>query len=517
MKVVTAAEMLSIEKIAQEKFHISPLIMMENAGKEAASFINSNFFDKFNNKRVAIFAGKGNNAGDGFVVARHLHNMGAHIRVVMLNNPEELSQNALLNFQIIKSMGIRCQTLATDRDLHTLKIALLYTDIIVDAVYGTGFKGIPPVFVNKVFEMINSSGIPVVALDVPSGVEADTGKVGRTAVRATWTLAMGLPKIGLVTNSGSEFTGKIELLDISLPKSLLINEQLCRSIITSQLCAEFLPKRKVNSHKGTYGHLLIVGGSGDMSGAATLTARASGRSGCGLITLAVPQSLQYMVASQIPHIMTKSLPQTDKVSISKDAVNEIEKLFGGVQALVIGPGMSRHPDTMEFVRQIVEKARTPLVIDADALFAFKGKTEIFKKCSVPIILTPHPGEMAMLTEKNIEDIQRARVEVAESFAKEFGVTLVLKGYRTIVASKAGLSYIATSGNSGLAKGGTGDVLAGVIGALLAQGINAVNAAAIAVHLHGRSGDICAEKFSVHGMNALDVIENLTLAWKEIEN
>lgn len=516
MKIVTPAEMLAIEKEAQNQYHLLPLILMENAGKEAAFFINNNIFKDLANKRIAIFTGKGNNAGDGFVLARHLCNMGVQVRVYLLNNPTELSEDAARNFNILQSMHVRMQYLATDKDLQTLKIGILYTDLLVDAVFGTGFKGSTPPFIGKVFDIINSAGLPIVALDIPSGVEADTGKVYGKAVKATWTLAMGLYKIGLVINSGSEYAGEIVVIDISLPLALKTNRSLLRNVITTKICREIMPSRNANSHKGSYGHVIIVGGSADMSGAAMLSAGASSRSGCGLVTLALPKSLREKVSPHLPHIMTKAFSETESNSFAKLAVKELEQELVHMQSLVIGPGLSRHPETMQFVRDIIKNIKLPTVIDADALFAFKGQLDLLKNSSASIIITPHPGEMAMLTEQTVEEVQKNRIETAESIAKNLGVIVILKGYRTVIALPNGESYLAFNGNAGMAKAGSGDVLAGIIGALLAQGCNAKQAAIIGVHVHSASGDICAETLSMQGMHAGDIIENLTKAWKELE-
>ena len=515
MKVVTTAEMHKIELAAQNDFNISSLILMENAGKEAAFFIAQKVFNGQIDKRVIIVAGKGNNAGDGFVLARHLFNMGIHTRVFLLHKPEDFSLDALQNYHIIQNMGVRIQNLHSEKDLQTLKIALLYTDIIVDAVFGTGFKGTSPTFFAKVFEIINSSNLPVVALDIPSGVEADTGMVGDNAVKATWTLAMGLLKFGTMIGAGSTQAGEVIVLDISLPRALLIDKNLLHNIITKELCIEIKPSRTDDSHKGNYGHLLAVCGSADMCGAAILTASAGMRSGCGLVTLALPKSIRPFVTPQIPQVMTKGCPETNQTSFAKEGFKELQQLVDQVQALVIGPGISKNPETMIFVRQLVAYSKIPIVLDADALYAFKDNLDLLKQCQAPIVLTPHPGEMAMLTGKTTEEVQNTRLEIAEKFAVDYGVTLILKGYRTIISNHFGGNYISVNGSSGMAKAGSGDVLAGLVGGLLAQGMKPEQAAVLGVYLHCRSGEICAEKLSEQGMHALDLVENLTHVWLEM--
>jgi NAD(P)H-hydrate epimerase len=515
MKVVTTAEMQKIESVAQKDFYISSLILMENAGKEAAFFIGQKIFSGLTNKRVIIVVGKGNNAGDGFVLARHLINMGIHTRIFLLNKPEEFSPDALQNYRIISSMGVRIQVLSSEKDLQSLKIAFLYTDIVVDAVFGTGFKGIPPAFFAKVFDVINSSGISVVAIDIPSGIEADNGKVNGKAIRATWTLAMGLPKLGTMVDAGSTYAGEVIVIDISLPRALLSEKTLLHNIITKKFCKEINPDRIADSHKGNYGHLLAVGGSADMCGAAILTASAGMRSGCGLVTLALPKSIRALVAPQIPQSLTRSCPETDQGSFAKEASVELQQSVGGVQALVIGPGISRNLETMIFVRQLVAHSKIPVLLDADALYAFKDKLDLLKQRQGPVVITPHPGEMAMLTGQTIEEVQNARLETARKFASDYGVTVILKGYRTIISTKFGENYISVNGSSGMAKAGSGDVLAGLVGGLLAQGMKPSEAAVLGVYLHSRSGEMCAEKSSEQGMHAFDLVENLNHAWLEL--
>ncbi|KAB2951834.1 NAD(P)H-hydrate dehydratase [Heliorestis acidaminivorans] len=514
MRIVTAAEMNRIDDRATEEYAIPPLLLMENAGLQVVREVTSLLGDSCRGRRVLILCGKGNNGGDGFVVARHLLNHGAEVKLFLLAPERDIRGSALTNLTIYKRIGGKIYSLMDHKDLNALRMALLSTDLIVDAIYGTGFTGVVPPLTAKAMEMLNELSLPTVAVDVPSGLEVDTGKIKSQCLEATVTVTFGLPKLGLLIEPGATVAGKLVVADISLPKELIDNPLLMRRLLTKELCKTWTVKREATAHKGDFGHLLIIGGTEGMAGAIALTVKGALRAGTGRTTVAVPEKIAPFVIPQVPESMSWSLPAPNG-RLEKSSLQD--KVFDNFDSLVIGPGLGRYEESADFLEAIFERTRAPIVLDADALFALEDNIELLAAAQGPLILTPHPGEMARLTGLTVEEVQKERLQVVSHYAKDWGVTVVLKGARTLVATPDGDLLVNSSGNPGMATAGSGDILAGIAGSLLAQGKNPLESAALAVYVHGLAGDIAAQRFGDIAMKAGDIIDCLPQAWNLIED
>ncbi|MFZ5596057.1 MAG: NAD(P)H-hydrate dehydratase [Bacillota bacterium] len=514
MKVVTALQMREIDRRAMEDFKIPGIVLMENAGKSVVDIVREKLGGVVYGKNVAVFCGKGNNGGDGLVAARHLFNMGADVRVIFLEKPEKITGDAAVNLEIWQRTGQKIYTVAQKEDLNAVRLILVRTDIIIDAIYGTGFRGKVKDLPGRVIEAVNAAGKPVIAVDVPSGLEADTGSVNGPCIRAGITVAFGLPKVGVLLEPGAGYAGELRVADISIPPVLLDDEKLNCNLVDFNMVRGWLTPRSSSSHKGDYGRVLVLGGSRGMAGAACLAAGAAARIGAGLVTLVVPGAIYYPVASLLPEVMVYPAPGEE--AFSKEAMAVISGMLERADVLAIGPGLSAGPETGELVRKILASVCIPTVLDADGLNALAGHTGIFKKVKAPLVITPHPGEMARLAGMATDGVQRDRLGVARSFSADWGVTLVLKGAKSIIALPDGTAYINPTGNPGMATGGSGDVLTGVIAGLIAQGMDVAGAAAAGVYIHGLAGDRAALEKGMMGLIAGDILEALPLATRFVE-
>jgi NAD(P)H-hydrate epimerase len=486
---------------------------MENAGLQVVNLLQ-NILDEVTGKEIAIFIGKGNNGGDGLVIARHLFNRGAKVKVGLLVPPEEMSGDAGVNLRIWQKMGQPVTFLFKEKELACFLTEC--TALIVDAIFGTGFKGKATGIPAGCIEAINASGKPVVAVDIPSGLEADTGQVHGPGVKAAHTVTFALPKLGLVLDPGINYTGKLHVVDISIPSFLLEKEDLKRKLTTRKAVKDWLPLRPLGMHKGNCGRVLVVAGSRGMTGAACMTAESAARVGAGLVTLAVPASVQSVVAGKLTEVMTVALPETKEQTLSQTAREEILSLLERSDVLALGPGISTHPETVNLVRQLIKALPVPGVIDADGLNALVGCPELFTQSPTPLIITPHPGELARLLELSVSQVQAQRLKVAEEAAALWKIVVVLKGAGTFIAAPNGETYLNSTGNPGMATGGMGDVLTGVIAGLLAQGVNLTEAAAAGVFIHGLAADGLAAEKGMRGLLAGDVIAALPQTIRMLE-
>jgi NAD(P)H-hydrate epimerase len=501
--------MRAIDQNAIKQYGIPGIVLMENAGVEVVRLIEK-VFDKVSDIKVCIFAGKGNNGGDGYVVARHLSNKGAKVKVFLLADKTEVIGDAKNNLDIISQMGIDVLEVAGDRDWDKMRIAVTFADCLVDGLVGTGFAGKLSGNLAQTVEIINHADKTVIAIDIPSGVQADTGAIAGLAVEATHTVTFGLPKPGLLLYPGATHTGEITVADIGIPTVLLSDEQIKQNLITVNDVRQALGRRRPDAHKGNCGKVLVVAGSLGLTGAAALAATAALRTGAGLVTLGIAESLHAIMEMKLTEVMTKPLPESVSGAIGKKALAYIEELAAQCDILAIGPGLGRQEETLAMVRDVIKQVDCPLILDADALIALVGYTDLLPDVKALPILTPHPGEFARMTGVSAEEINQDRIGSARAAAAQWGSIVVLKGARTVVAFPDGEVYINITGNAGMASGGTGDVLTGVIAALAAQGLSSHAAAIVGVYMHGLAGDIVAQNGLI-GLTASDVIAALPAA------
>lgn len=510
MKVVTAEKMQEIDKRAMQEFGIPELILMENAGIEVTNAAKT-VLTSLEGKKVCIFAGKGNNGGDGFVVARHMFYQGAKVKVFILGDMEAIQHSAKVNLHILQNMNIDIVPIKTERDWDKVKVALTFSDCVVDALLGTGFRAPLKEALQKLIEVINAARKPVIAIDIPSGVDANTGQVDMIAIKATATVTFGLLKIGLIFYPGADYTGEVFVKNIGFPYSLLHDECIKQTIITNSIVRNQLPERNSDVHKGVCGKVLVIAGSRGMTGAAALASMASLRSGAGLVTLAVGESMHDILSSKLTEVIIKALPEENEELLYKEALDILIDLADQNDVVVIGPGLGRNPSTVQMIEEFIEQTDKQLVIDADALYALSKNINVLEGKEKMPILTPHLGEMARLVNKSVEEIKGDLISNAREAAELFQSIIVLKNSRTVVAYPDGNVYINTRGNAGMATAGSGDVLAGIIGALAAQHNNSnFDSAVGGVYLHSMAGDIAASSGMI-GLIASDIVQAIPSA------
>jgi hydroxyethylthiazole kinase-like uncharacterized protein yjeF len=508
MKLVTAEQMRELDRIAIKERGIPGLDLMERAGSAVARCALEMITQARLDGVVFLFAGKGNNGGDAFVAARHLESRGIQTRTVLLCNRGEVKGDALENLLRLESGGAEVVVAETLEELENLKGGAERAALVIDGILGTGVKGNITGHLAEAIFFIGGLHRSVLAIDVPSGLDATSGKMCGVSVRAAVTVTMGLPKSGLVAEDGLECSGRIRVADIGLPDDVVEGVRGDGNLIVEQDLYEFFTPRRRVSHKGDYGKLLIVAGSPGMTGAACLAAEGALRAGAGLVTVAVPEGLNSAMEVKITEAMTLPLKETAEGTLGDDAGREIRRLADRFDLFIIGPGLSRHEETIRMVKTLVGELDAPIVLDADGLNAFAGDAGILKRAKGELIVTPHPGEMARLVGRGIADIMEDRLIAASSFAREAGAVVVLKGALTVVAGPDGSVSLNTSGNPGLASGGSGDVLSGIIGSFEGQGMRALDAARAGVFVHGDAGDRAAASLGERSVIASDVVNHI---------
>ncbi len=510
LPLVTAQEMKAIDRRAIEEWGINGLVLMENAGRAVVDWIEKEL-TRVDSQKFLVVCGKGNNGGDGFVITRHLLNRGAKPACVLLGSLNDLKGDARTNARILLDAGFPIQEIKTKTDLTALINPNL---IIVDAIFGTGLTAPPAGIFAEAIQLINQSNLPVVSVDIPSGIDADNGQVLAPAVKAHLTVTMCLPKLGLFLYPGKLHAGKVRIADIGIPYHLLKENSRTWLVEENDIRAN-LPLRPPDGHKGTFGTCAIIAGSRGYSGAACLAAMAAVRAGAGLVRLAYPQGLTSIIESRVAEPVKHPLPETEQITLSTSAFEPVKQIVADASAILIGPGISTHPETKELLFKLIPHLKKPAVLDADALNNLAGALEILKHSDTTFILTPHPGELSRLIGKGATEINADRVNIARAFAREHNCILVLKGAPTVIAAPDDQVYLNPTGNSGLASGGTGDVLAGLIAGLLAQGASPLNAAIIGVFLHGRAADIAASELTEYCLAAGDLVDFLPRAFSTI--
>ncbi len=509
MKLLTAAQMQGVDRQASEEIGIPGVVLMENAGRGMAEHILESFA-ALKPGPVLVLAGKGNNGGDGYVIARHLIEAGWQVITLVLAEREAIQGDAAVNLNVLEACGGRVLFAADDASLEQVLAQQNSARLLVDALFGTGLTKPVSGRYAAAISWINHSPAAVAAVDIPSGIDASTGRILGQSVSADLTVTFAFPKIGQVSYPGAGFVGELVVVDIGIPAKVASQVTEDSLLVTGPVAKTLLPLRPQDGHKGTFGHLLVVAGSVGKSGAAVMTAEAALRGGCGLTTLACPAEIQPVVASQLTEVMSAPLADADG-EVSLESLSALQSLLEEKQALAVGPGFGLGAEASEVVRRLVADCSLPMVVDADGLTALVGHLELLTERQAPLVLTPHPGEMARLAQLPVSAIQEDRVAVARDFAIRHGVVLVLKGARTVIALPDGRIRINASGNAGMASGGMGDVLTGLIGSLLAQGLESGRAAVLAVFLHGYAADRLAELYGDAGLLAGDLITELPAA------
>lgn len=515
MKIVTAEEMRNIDQQTIQNIGIPGIVLMENAGLGVVNAIDKKYAKSLS--RVSIFVGKGNNGGDGLVVARHLVNMGYNVQTYVMAEANAFTGDALINLQIAKNMNLPLEFILSDEDLEKNKGKIASSDLLVDSIFGTGLKGAVRGFAANVIDFLNSTGLPIVAIDLPSGLDANTGKIDGACIKAVLTVTMALPKRGLLMFPGANYVGELKVVDIGVPRKVIESQGILVNLVQSYDAAKLLPERPRDAHKGTFGRVVILAGSVGFTGAAAMASEAALRVGAGLVSLGIPKSLNSIMGVKLTEAMTRPLPETENLTLAMSAKDEIMKMLENANVAALGPGLSRHPETVSLIQNLCKEVKIPKIIDADGLNALSDAPGILKELGQNTILTPHPGEMARLTANSTSQIQSDRIGIAQDFAKENGVVLVLKGAPTVTADSQGNVFINTTGNPGLASGGTGDVLTGAIAGFLAQGLSVIDAAVLGVYIHGLAGDLAAMKHGEAGILARDVIKRLPKAIQELKH
>lgn len=506
MYLVTPEEMAEMDRRTIHEFGIPGHTLMENAARGAIEVFCRHFPDS-RGKKICVVCGKGNNGGDGFVMARYLAGQ-CDLDVFLAGEKKYVSGDAGINLHLLEKTGIRISEIKTESDIEAFGKKSEKYDFFIDAIFGTGLNAPVKGLSERIINIINDSKAAIFSVDIPSGLDSATGRAFGTSIKADVTATFGFPKIAHAVFPGATLCGKTEIVDIGIPESVSSSPEPSGSLVTLKKISTLFVKKNPESHKGSNGHVLVIGGSPGKSGAPVMTALSALKTGAGLVTLAVPSGLRSSVENSILEVMTEALPETDDGCIADISEKTFEKISEGKKVLSIGPGMDKGSGTAFFLSRIMSLSRIPMVIDAGALNIIAENHDFLKNTEQPVILTPHPGEMARLTGKTTSQIQENRIVAASDFAKKHGVYLVLKGAGTVIALPDGEIMINRTGNPGLATAGTGDVLAGIMAGLLAQGMKPADAAAAGVYLHGKAADLIVSSTGNQLLTATDIISSI---------
>jgi hydroxyethylthiazole kinase-like uncharacterized protein yjeF len=514
MLLVSSEEMRELDRLTIERFGIPGHVLMERAGKGATrALLETLPHVRRKGRRALICAGKGNNGGDGLVIARLLRRRGARTDVLLFGRAEEVGGDALRNLRAYRRAGGVVREVTSVAGLDRLVGLLREADVVVDAIFGTGLNSALRDPQASAIDLINASGVPIFAVDIPSGLDADTGLPLGTAIQAEGTATFGFAKIGQVLYPGARLCGALAVVDIGIAPQAVAEHPPRTALLEAADVARLLPLRDAEAHKGTTGHVLVIAGSFGKTGAAQLVSRAALRAGAGLVTLVGPRSLYPIYAGGVLEVMTDALPDRDgRIRFDED---HLRRLAEGKAAAVIGPGIGTHTDAARTVRWLLRHLEIPVVLDADALTVVSHDPSALRKAAARVTVTPHPGEMGRLLGTSAGSVQQDRVGTARRFAIEHGCTTVLKGARTVVADGSGRAWVNPTGNPGMASGGMGDVLAGILGGLLAQGLPPAEAALLGVWVHGAVADRLAAEAGEIGLVASDLIGGLPVGLKAL--
>jgi ADP-dependent NAD(P)H-hydrate dehydratase / NAD(P)H-hydrate epimerase len=512
MLLVSAEEMRELDRLTIEKYGTPGHVLMERAGKGATAFLLDSFPAlRRKGARVVVCAGKGNNGGDGFVMARLLRQRGVATEVLLFGRAADVRGDAARNLGAYTRGRSSIGELTDSENLEALDAALVRADVVIDAIFGTGLGSPVRGLQAEAIERINRSGVPVFAVDIPSGLDSDTGLPLGACICAQATATFGFAKIGQVTFPGAGLVGKLRVVDIGIASEAVAERPPQTELLEPGKVGRLVPVRRADAHKGDCGHLLVIAGSFGKTGAAQLVSRAALRSGAGLVTLVGPAALYPIYASGVLEVMTEVLPDRDGRMLFEETA--LRRLLAGKSAVAIGPGIGTHDEASAIVRWLLTQEDLPLLLDADAITCLSSEVSLLERAAAQVVLTPHPGEMARLLGGTNRDVQAERVGTARRFAREHSCTLVLKGARTVIASQLddsadAFTWINPTGNPGMASGGMGDVLSGIIGGLLAQRLAPPDAARLGVYVHGSVADAVAAQSGEVGLLASDIIQGL---------
>ncbi|HEV2616247.1 MAG TPA: NAD(P)H-hydrate dehydratase [Candidatus Acidoferrales bacterium] len=524
MKILTTAETREADRLTTAKYGIAGLSLMENAGASIARFLAAHF-SPLERRRIIVLCGKGNNGGDGFVVARKLRELRAQPVVFLFANAAELTGDAAENFRRLRAASIEATVIRDAAAWGNSRNSLAGASVIVDALLGTGLRGPVDGLLAQVIQDVNQHDqrTCVVSVDIPSGLSGDSGEVAGPAIAANYTITFTAPKIGMIAAAARAWVGRLTVADVGSPRELIeeISQSRVRWLEPWEL-RDLPTARKADSNKGLYGHALVVAGSTGKAGAAALAAQAALRAGVGLVTVATPEPVLATVAGFAPEIMTEPLHATAAGTIARDVFDSggFAKILDGKSVLALGPGLTTQEETQQFVRAIIaSRPRVPIILDADGLNAFAGRAGELRDSRQMLAVTPHPGEMARLIDSTVNDIQSRRLEVASKAASDWEAFVILKGYQTILAAPDGTAWINSTGNPGMSTGGTGDVLTGILAGLTAQfGAQSWGLTlARGVYLHGLAGDLAAEEFGEPSLIASDVVRSIPAAFAQLRD
>jgi NAD(P)H-hydrate epimerase len=500
--------MQTMDNATIETFGLPGRVLMENAGLGATKIFLEKIYHHHPGACVAVIAGRGNNGGDGFVIARYLTQKKIPVRVYLLSKKDRVGGDAAANLALLDPMGISVKEIADIDTFNSLKSELCHQNIWIDAILGTGLSSDVKGFYKVVIDFINALKRPIFSVDIPSGLNSDTGQPCGTCIKATVTTTFAFAKIGHLLYPGAEYTGDLFIVEIGIPPHIVGSINVRQHLIDQYKIKKELVLRNAESHKGSTGHVLVIAGSTGKTGAAIMATMSAIRSGAGLATLAAAKSLNTILESQVLEAMTFPLPEVSPGKLGMSALDLILDLCRDKNCIALGPGIGTDTETKELVLNLIKKAPIPMVVDADGLNIVSTNIHILKTTKVPLVLTPHPGEMSRLTQKPVASIQKNRLALARNFAETYGTNLVLKGARTIVAHPDGHVYVNPTGNPGMASGGMGDVLTGIIAGLIAQGYKPEVSTLIGTYLHGAAADSLVHKGYPIGFLASQVMKQL---------
>lgn len=498
MKVACSDEMRKIDRYCIENIKLPGIILMETAAIRVMENIDSSKYNTF-----VVICGKGNNGGDGFAVARHLYLKGKKISVYLVGSENGITGDAEINFSVLRNMGIKIESINNVEDINELRENIQNSDITIDALLGTGLMRNVEGIYDTVITVMNENSSYIISIDVPSGLDSDTGKVRGNCVRANKTISLQMYKKGFLNYGSDKYTGEIVVEDIGIPQAV-INKFHSKEYITDKsMIKENLHARDKYCHKGDYGRVLIIAGSKGYTGAAYISTEGAVKSGAGLVTLCCPQDIAEILNSKLIEAMTITCEDRDR----------LDKQIKNSDAIAIGPGMGNSQSTLELLEIILDTADCPMVIDADAINVLHGNIKLLKNRKQSIIITPHLGEMSRITGLSIDYIRENRIEVAKKFSEENGIVVLLKGYNTIITDGS-MVIVNPTGNSSMASGGMGDCLTGIITSFMGQGYDPMQAAAMAAYIHGYCGEVLSEEMFC--VSASNILEKIPFAIKKLQ-